>query len=346
MNNEAVLITGVAGFLGSHLADALLAKGYRVVGADNLSHGTLENIREAQRSRDFEFHQIDVCDMDALRSVARGVSVIAHLAAFKIPRYGKAIDTLLINSRGCHNALQLAVEKQAKFVLASTSDVYGKNPKIPFTEESDLVLGPSTVARWGYAVSKLYDEHLTLSFADAYGIPINIVRIFGSYGPRHNLTWWGGPQSVFIGSVFRGEEIPIHGDGKQTRSFTYVSDTVSGILAVIEKGASGEVFNIGSNHEISIVELARLIHRLSGSKVPLKLKFIPYNDIGGRRYEDVRRRVPDTTKANQLLGFQAQVSLEDGLKRTIEWQKNIYEIELRAKDQADSMMALSTKANI
>ncbi len=317
------MITGVAGFLGSHLADTLLSKGYSVVGVDNLSHGTLENIREAQQSEDFEFHKIDVCDLSAMRAVADGVSVIAHLAAYKIPRYGKAIDTLEINSKGCHNALQVAVEIKAKFVLASTSDVYGKNPQIPFTEESDLVLGPSTVARWSYAVSKLYDEHLTLAYADAYGIPVNIVRIFGSYGPRQNLTWWGGPQSVFIGNIFRGEEIPIHGDGKQTRSFTYVSDTVGGIASMIEKGTSGEVFNIGNNQEITIVELAQTIHRLSGSTIPLKLKFIPYDEIGGRRYEDVRRRVPDTTKANRLLGFKAQVSLEEGLKKTIEWQRNL-----------------------
>lgn len=322
-----VLITGVAGFLGSHLADVLLARGYRVIGVDNLSHGTLDNIREAQQNGAFEFRQIDVCDMDALRGVSEGVTAIAHLAAYKIPRYGKAIDTLLINERGCHNALELAVEKKAKFVLASTSDVYGKNPQIPFSEESDLVLGPSTVARWSYAVSKLFDEHLALAYADSYGIPVSIVRIFGSYGPRQNLTWWGGPQSVFIGAILRGEEIPIHGDGKQTRSFTYVSDTVGGIASVIEQGASGEIFNIGNNQEITIVELAEKIHRLSGSKLPLKLKFIPYDEIGGRRYEDVRRRVPDTSKANRLLGFTAEVGIDEGLKRTIGWQAKLVGVE-------------------
>jgi UDP-glucose 4-epimerase len=328
MTKKSILITGVAGFLGSHLADALLARGHRVVGVDNLSHGSLDNVAEARRNPNFEFHQIDVCDLAALRKVAEGVSAIAHLAAFKIPRYGKAIDTLLINSQGSHNALQVAVEQNAKFVLASTSDVYGKNPNIPFSEESECILGSSTVARWSYAVSKLYDEHLALAFADAYGIQVNVVRIFGSYGPRQNLTWWGGPQSVFIGAILRGETIPIHGDGLQTRSFTFVSDTVGGIVSVIENGSSGEIFNIGSTHEISILDLAKLIHRLSGSDQPLDIKMIPYDEIGGRRYEDVRRRVPNVEKANRLLGFQAKVSLEEGLRRTIEWQRALHEAEL------------------
>ena len=328
MTQKKVLVTGVAGFLGSHLADLLLARGYRVVGVDNLSHGSLENLKEALEHPSFEFHELDVCNLLALRKVTQDVSLIAHLAAFKIPRYGKAIDTLLINSQGSHNVLQLAVELKAKFMLASTSDVYGKNPNIPFSETDDSIIGPSTIARWSYAVSKLFDEHLALAYADSYGIPVSIVRIFGSYGQRQNLTWWGGPQSVFIGAILKGETIPIHGDGLQTRSFTYVSDTVAGLAAVLEKGPSGEIFNIGSTHEISIVDLAKLIHRLSGVATPLKLNFIPYDEIGGRKYEDVRRRVPDVSKANRLLGFSAKVSLEDGLKRTIDWQRALHEAEL------------------
>lgn len=328
MTIKRVMVTGAAGFLGSHLTDTLLERGYSVVGVDNLSRGSLDNLKDALNNLRFEFHELDVCDLTRLRQVSKGVSLIAHLAAFKIPRYGKAIDTLLINSQGSHNVLQLASELNAKFVLASTSDVYGKNPKIPFSEDDDSVIGPSTVARWAYASSKMFDEHLALAFADCYRIPVSIVRIFGSYGPRQNLTWWGGPQSVFIGAVLRGETIPIHGDGLQTRSFTFVSDTVRGILAVMEKGASGEIFNIGSTHEISIVELARLIHRLSRSSEPLNLRFIPYDEIGGRKYEDVRRRVPDVSKAGRLLGFGAQVNLEQGLQQTIAWQRALYEAEL------------------
>jgi UDP-glucose 4-epimerase len=321
MMRKVALITGVAGFLGSHLADALLSVGYEVIGVDNLSQGSLRNIASAQRKPRFSFHQIDVRDLDGLREVARGVGVIAHLAAFKIPRYGNAIETLLVNSEGSKHLLQIAVENKAKFVLASTSDVYGKNADIPFSEESNSVLGSSKVARWSYAVSKLYDEHLALAFADTYGIPVNIVRIFGSYGPRQNLTWWGGPQSVFISAILSGAPIPIHGDGYQTRSFTYVSDTVAGLAAVLESPIHGEIFNIGATDEISITELARMIHQLSGSRLPLRLDFIPYDEISGKHYEDVRRRVPDITKAKALLGFEARVELREGLEKTIAWQR-------------------------
>ncbi len=335
--NNVVLITGVAGFLGSHLADLLLSRGYSVIGVDNLSQGSMVNIRDAQEHPHFRFCEADVRDFDHLRSVATGVSTILHLAAYKIPRYGNAIDTLLINEQGSHNALRIAVENNARFVLASTSDVYGKNTTIPFSEESDSVLGTPKIARWSYAVSKLFDEHLALAFADAYGIPVNIVRIFGSYGPRQNLTWWGGPQSVFIESILAGEPVSIHGDGLQTRSFTYVQDTVAGIVAVMETPLTGEIFNIGSSEEISILDLARRIHRLTGSAFPLRFNFQPYNAISGRRYEDVRRRVPDTTKAKMLLNFEARCSLNDGLQRTIAWQTSLFKERALAQHQNELM---------
>ena len=320
---QRILITGVAGFLGSHLADLLLSRGHQVVGVDNLSQGSLANISKAQQHPNFRFHQLDVRDLDALREVAAGVNAIAHLAAFKIPRYGNSMDTLLINSEGSRNVLQVCVENNARFLLASTSDVYGKNPEIPFCEESDCILGSSKVARWSYAVSKLFDEHLAFAFAETHGIAVNIVRIFGSYGPRQNLSWWGGPQSVFINSILAGETLPIHGDGLQTRSFTYVSDTVAGLAAVLESDMNGEIFNIGASEEITIKELATLIHELCATADPLQLQFIPYNDISGKRYEDVRRRVPDTSKAKALLGFEAKVELRQGLEKTIAWQRGV-----------------------
>jgi len=329
MSAKTVVVTGAAGFLGSHLTDTLLARGHRVIAIDNLSHGQLSNLEEARKNPRCSFHQLDVCDLEAFRRGAAGANAVVHMAAYKIPRYGKAEETLLINSKGGHNALEVAAEYGAKFVLASTSDVYGRNSAIPFSEESESVLGPSTVARWGYAVSKLFDEHLAFAFADSRKIPVTIIRIFGSYGPRHALSWWGGPQSVFIDCILNGEPITIHGDGLQTRSFTYVSDTVSGFVAATEMNeASGEIYNIGNSREISILELARMIHRLSGSANPLNLQFVPYNEISqGRKYEDVRRRVPDTAKAAGKLGFRAKVDLEEGLKITIEWQKRIRETQ-------------------
>jgi UDP-glucose 4-epimerase len=320
---KTAFITGAAGFLGSHLVDEMLQAGYRVMGYDNLSHGNLRNLEQARLHSRFTFHQGDVCDRNAIRkAVASKVDVVLHLAAFKIPRYGNVTDTLLINSNGTHNALQLAVEHGAKFVITSTSDVYGKNPVLPFSEESDSVLGPPTISRWAYAASKLFDEHLVLAMSEEKGIPATVIRIFGSYGPRQNLSWWGGPQSVFIDAVLRNEIIPIHGDGLQTRSFTFVSDTVRGIVAVAQADClNREIVNIGSNVEITILELAQEIHRLCGVPWKLRLQMLPYNQIAGRIYEDVRRRVPDIEKARRTLSFEAKVPLEQGLRKTIEWQR-------------------------
>jgi UDP-glucose 4-epimerase len=247
---------------------------------------------------------------------------VVHLAAFKIPRYGKAIDTLRINYQGTDQILRIAAEAKCKCVLASTSDVYGRNLKVPFSEESESVIGSSKVARWAYAVSKLFDEHLGFAYQESYGIPVTALRFFGSYGPRQHLTWWGGPQSVFIDAVLNGRPIPIHGDGQQTRSFTFVSDTVEGIYAAIVKAeANGEILNIGSDHEITILDLAKAIHRLSGVGGDPRIEFVPYESFTGKRYEDVRRRVPDVRLCEQLLGVRASVGLDEGLGRTISWQR-------------------------
>ncbi len=316
-------ITGCAGFLGSHLVDNLLQRGHTVIGIDNLSMGNIENIRHNFEHPYFSFFKVDVRDINALKIHFRGSDVIAHLAAYKIPRYGNAIDTLLINNQGAHNVLEIARENKSKVVLASTSDVYGKNPSLPFHEESDLVIGPSTVSRWSYAVSKLFDEHLAFAYQEEYGIPVVNLRFFGSYGPRHHLSWWGGPQSVFISQILNNQEITIHGDGLQTRSFTYVSDTVDGIVASIEKQeANGHILNIGNTHEVSILELANLIYKLCNTGKELKLKFIPYSSFSNGKYEDVRRRIPDISKASKLLAFQPKGSLAEGLTTTIAWQRD------------------------
>ena len=327
---QEIAITGCAGFLGSHLVDALLEKGYRVIGIDNLSMGKIENIIHNLGNPNFQFFKIDVRNFTSLKDILKHADIIVHLAAYKIPRYGKAIETLLINSEGSRNILEVAKELKCKVILASTSDVYGKNPNVPFHEESDLVIGPSTVARWSYAVSKLFDEHLGFAYQDTYNFPVVILRFFGSYGPRHHLSWWGGPQSVFITQILKDEPVTIHGDGKQRRSFTYVSDTIEGIVAAIEnERANGQIFNIGSTHEISILDLAKLIKRLCNTPNELKIKFIPYSSFSGRRYEDVRRRVPDISKAKRILGIEPKVSLEEGLRKTIAWQRKALEKELK-----------------
>ncbi len=317
-----VLITGVAGFLGSHLLDRFLADGHTVVGIDNLSMGSRANLAHQLANPRFQFLERDVVDASTFSQLDTHFDRIVHLAAFKIPRYGKAIDTLRINYQGTDNVLQFASKVGCKCVIASTSDIYGRNPKLPFAEDDESVIGSSKVARWSYAVSKLFDEHLAFAYQDSNGIPVTVLRFFGSYGPRQHLSWWGGPQSVFIEAALLGKEIPIHGDGMQTRSFTYVSDTVEGIYAAaMKQEANGEVFNIGSTHEITILELARIIHRLSGAPGEANIRFVPYESFTGKAYEDVRRRVPDVTRCAQVLGVTAKVGLEEGLLQTIAWQR-------------------------
>ena len=322
---KKILITGVAGFLGSNLLKKLVSEGHRVVGVDNLSMGRLENITHFLDKTNFKFVQGDILEQSTIDLLDDDFDAIVHLAAFKIPRYGNAVNTLKINTKGTENMLEMARAIKCKFILASTSDVYGMNPELPFVEDGNCVLGDSKVSRWGYAVSKLYDEHLALAYMEDYDIPVVLLRFFGSYGPNQHLSWWGGPQSVFIDCILKNEPIPIHGDGLQTRTFTYVDDAIEGIYAATMKPeANGEIFNIGANREITILELAKMLISLSETQYTSDIKLIPYADISkGRKYQDVMRRVPDTTKAEKILGVKARVTLEEGLRRTYEWQKKI-----------------------
>lgn len=315
------LITGAAGFIGSNLAKELLKRHYKVIGIDNYSQGFKRNIENLFKESAFSFHEGDVCNKELVLKLSRGVDCIVHLAAYKIPRYGNAMATLKINTKGTENVLEAARKNKCKVVFASTSDVYGKNPYLPFSEENDLLLGQTTIKRWAYAVSKIYDEHLCFAYQDEHAVPVAILRYFGGYGPNQNLTWWGGPQSVFIDCALRRKPIPVHGDGRQTRSFTYISDMIEGTISAIEnEKAIGQVFNIGNKREIAIIDLAKMIWRMINSNEEPMFEFISYQSFSGK-YEDVPRRVPDISKAKKLLGFEPKVELEEGLPITIEWQR-------------------------
>lgn len=321
MEKNAILITGAAGFIGSNLTEALLGLGHSVVGFDNLSQGQMRNLAKANTNPRFRFVEGDVRDQNALSELATGMDVIVHLAAFKIPRYGGRINTLLINAHGTENILKAAVERKCRVLFASTSDVYGKNPNLPFSEESDLYLGASSIKRWAYAGSKVLDEHLAFAYAQEYGLNVIGLRFFGGYGPHQHLTWWGGPQSVFIDAALNNREMEIHGDGKQTRSFTYIGDTIDGLVRIIDRPQiNGHIFNLGNTREITIHDLALLIWKLVRDDEP-KLKFISYQTFG--KYDDVRRRIPDLAKARELLGYVPKVDLEEGLPTTIEWQRSV-----------------------
>ena len=317
------LVTGVAGFLGSNLAERMLGDGHEVIGIDNLSMGRMENLAQCLANPAFTFLKRDIVEEQTFSDLATDFDCITHLAAYKIPRYGKAIDTLKINFHGTERVLEFARRLGCKAVLASTSDVYGRNPALPFNEaHTDHVIGSSKSPRWAYAVSKLFDEHMALAYQDAYGFPVTLLRFFGSYGPHQNTTWWGGPQAVFIDCVLKGKPMPIHGDSLQTRSFTYVSDTVEGIYqAMLRPAANGEIINIGNTEEITILDLARRIHRLSGAPGEARIDFVPYASFTGKAYEDVMRRVPDASLCTELLGVTARVPIDEGLARTIEWQR-------------------------
>jgi UDP-glucose 4-epimerase len=313
-----VMITGAAGFIGSNLAAELLRRGHEVRGIDNLSQGTRLNLTGVEHHTAFELIEGDVRDEDVVAHAAEGCDAIIHLAAYKIPRYSDAYDTLMINGIGSEVVARVAARTGARVVAASTSDVYGKNPTIPFAEDMDSVIGSPDVKRWAYAISKMFEEQLLLACHERFGIDVILLRFFGGYGPHQNLTWWGGPQSVFIEHALDDVPLPLHGDGSQTRSFTYVSDHVEAVIAALTCEAANCVINVGATQEISIRELALLVWRLVRGEEEPKIQLVPYETFG--RYEDVRRRVPDPQRAKELLGFEARVDLETGLRQTIDWQ--------------------------
>ncbi len=317
---KKVGITGVAGFIGSHLCDRLLAEGVQVVGVDDLSRGTLGNLELALQSPLFRFEQFDCTRRRELRVAFDGCDTIVHLAAQKIPRYGGALMTLEANVAGVNAAAHAALALDADLIVASTSDVYG-NAEPPFKEDGNLVLGPPTSRRWAYAVSKLFDEHVCLALAEERGLKVTILRFFGSYGPRNHPSWWGGPQSAFIEILLDDGMMEIHGDGQQVRTFTYIGDTVDGIVrAMRTPEARGEVLNVGGTTPSTILELAHVVQSSVGMPLPLRATFVPYESLPGN-YQDVRLRIPDTTKARDLIGFEASVGLEEGLAETVAWHR-------------------------
>ena len=313
-------VTGAAGFIGSHLSARLLDEGVEVVGVDDLSMGSLSNLERCLDDDRFQFEVFDAGRRRQLRTVFEGCDAIVHLAALKIPRYGGALRTLESNVAGVNAAASVALAIDADLVVASTSDVYGNAPT-PLVEDGPIVLGPPTTRRWAYAASKLYDEHVVLALAEERGLRATILRLFNVYGPNNHLSWWGGPVVTFYEALLRDELIEIHGDGRQTRTFTYVEDTVEAFVRALRSPeARGEVINVGASSPVTILELAGLVQATLGIPQPLRARFVPYEALPGR-YQDVLLRIPDVTKARELLGFEAAVPLVDGLARTIEWHR-------------------------
>ncbi len=312
-----ILLAGGAGFVGSHLTDALVDKGHDVIVVDNLEKGKMENIAHHIGKRNFRFIKKDILKFNENIKP----DVIVNLVASKIPRYSSGFKTLTMNIEAGKYLLELARKANSRYILISTSDVYGKSTDFPLREDGDLVLGPTSSRRWAYAVSKIYNEHLAFAYMDEFGTYISILRYFGIFGPRQHLNWWGGPIGVFIDSIYHGKEVEIHGDGKQKRSFIFIEDVVNATACVIERDdLGGEIINIGTEEEISIIDLAHLIGELLDTSV--KIKFIPYENFSPN-YEDPKRRVGSIEKARKLLNFTPRYDLREGLKKTINWYKNI-----------------------
>lgn len=304
--------------IGSHLVEDLLEKGYNIIGIDDLSYGKVENIKNCLNHSAFRFYKVNILDFDTLKILSKDINTIIHLAAVKkIAEKDISLPTLVVNTQGTVNIFEAAKMWGCKVVFASTSDVYGMSPDLPLSEDGDLLLGPSMIKRWSYAVSKLYGEQLAYGYYNDHKIPVVILRYFGAFSPRSSFAWSGGHVPIFIQSILKDEEVIIHGDGLQTRSMGFVSDLVQGtILALENKDAVGEVINLGNDEELSVVDTARLIHKIAATGKELKLKFIPMSDVFGK-YKDIQRRIPDLTKARNILGYKPKVKLEDAIKLTI-----------------------------
>jgi len=313
-----VLITGGAGFVGSHLAEALLERGDEVFVLDNLSTGSIDNIAHLKSEPRFHYtidtitnepllaEMIDTCDTVLHLAAAVGVKLIVEAP----------VHTIETNVHGTEVVLKHANKKKKLVLIASTSEVYGKSAEVPFKEDADLVLGPSEKHRWAYACSKLIDEFLALAYWKERKLPVIIVRLFNTVGPRQTGQY-GMVIPNFVRQALAGHPITVFGDGHQSRSFTYVGDVVRAMVALInEPAAIGHVFNIGHGAEISINELAEKVKALTSS--PSEIVHIPYDRAYESGFEDMPRRVPDITKLQSLIGFRPTVELDEILTRVIE----------------------------
>jgi UDP-glucose 4-epimerase len=316
MSGSRVVVTGGCGFIGSHLVEQLIARGDEVTIFD----GVEPPEHQAMARTHARLVRGDIVDRRALAgALSQRVDVVYHLAAVVgVDQYlARPLDVIDINVTGTRNVLELATDAGARVVVASTSEVFGRNPAVPWLEDDDRVLGPTSADRWTYSSSKALAEHLTFAFARQRGLEATIVRYFNAYGPRQR------PGFVVSRSVHRalnGQPLVVYDDGKQTRCFTYVADAIEGtLLAASSQAATGQAFNIGSMVETTIGEVVELVAELTGADV--EITSVDTSAKLGRSYQDLQRRIPDNNKARTLLGWTCGTSLRDGLMRTIEWAR-------------------------
>ncbi len=314
-----ILVTGGAGYIGSHLVDALYQEEHQITVLDNLSTGKRANIEHLLSQERFRFLHDSILNERLVDETVSAVDQVYHLAAVVGVKYvvDDPAQCIATNVGGTETVLGAALRHGKRTVIASSSEVYGKSTQVPLAEEDDAVVGPTTVGRWSYALTKALDEHLAMAYAQK-GLPVSIVRYFNSYGPRLDPKGYGSVVARFITQARLGQPMTVFDNGEQTRCFTYVQDTVQGtLLAGTVPQAVGRVFNIGSNRETRMLELAEMIRALIGSTS--EIVHVPYDNAFGVRFEETRRRVPDVHRAESVLGFRAQTPLEEGLATTIAW---------------------------
>jgi UDP-glucose 4-epimerase len=329
-----ILVTGGAGYIGSNLVDTLIHSGHEVYVVDNLSTGKIANIAHLLDGQRLHFVNDTILNEALMDRVIAQVDQVYHLAAVVGVKYvvEDPLHGIYTNVKGTEVVLEKAYKYWKKTVVASSSEVYGKSTAVPLHEEDDRLLGPTTVARWSYAMSKAIDEHFAFAYASK-GLPVSVVRYFNSYGPRLDPKGYGSVIAKFITQARLGKPLTVFDDGDQTRCFTYVDDSVRGtILAGTVPEAIGRVFNIGSSRETRIVDLAQMIRQLIGSES--SIIHVPYRNVFGENFEEPRRRVPDTRRAAQILNFRAETTLEDGLAKTVSWFRKAWPNQDRASDSA------------
>jgi UDP-glucose 4-epimerase len=313
------LITGGAGFIGSHLSEALLDVGHQVVILDNLSTGSIDNIAHLKGRSGFSYHIESVNNEPLLAELIDHADVVFHFAAAVGVRLivEQPVHTIETNVHGTEVVLKHANKKKKLVFLASTSEVYGKSNDVPFREDSDLVLGATVKHRWAYACSKAIDEFLALAYWKERKLPIVIVRFFNTVGPRQTGQY-GMVIPNFVRQALAGEAITVFGDGTQSRSFTHVTDVVHALIALMnEPKAIGQVINIGNTEEVTITALAERVRALANSNSPIRL--VPYDEAYESGFEDMPRRLPDLSKIQQMIGYRARFSLDDILVHVIEY---------------------------
>lgn len=317
-----VLITGGAGFIGSHLSERLLERGHRVLALDNLSTGRHSNIEHLLTRTDFEFVLGSILNADLVDDVVARSDAVFHLAAAVGVELivKKPLESLATNIRGSETIFEKAHKYGTKVLVASTSEIYGKNTSDRLKEEDDRILGSPLKSRWSYSEAKAIDEILAYTYWKEKGLETVIVRLFNTVGPRQTGSY-GMVIPRFVSQAVRNEAITVYGDGSQTRCFCYVGDVVGALIDLMNHPeAYGKVFNIGGTEEISMSDLAERVIRLAGSSS--KIKYVSYEDAYEEGFEDMQRRVPDITRVNNLVGFEPTVALDEIIRLVVEEQRN------------------------